>query len=263
MHRSVFHIAKMDCPSEERLIRMALGEVDAVRSIVADIARREIVIVHGGPADDVLSKLHTLNLGAELRETGETTETGIRSPLEERGVLIAVLAINAGFFVAEMVFGLIASSMGLVADSLDMLADAFVYGISLYAVGGSVAKKKRIAAISGYAQLSLAVLGFIEVLRRVLGSAEVPDVGLMIGVSLLALAGNAACLVLLQRLHNREAHMQASLIFTSNDVIANAGVIAAGLLVSWLGSNLPDLVVGALVFVLVTRGAVRILRLSR
>lgn len=31
--------------------------------------------------------------------------------------------------------------MGLVADSLDMLADSFVYGISLFAVGGTLIRK--------------------------------------------------------------------------------------------------------------------------
>jgi Co/Zn/Cd efflux system component len=34
--------------------------------------------------------------------------------------------------------------MGLVADSLDMLADAFVYGLSLFAVGAAVSRKKRV-----------------------------------------------------------------------------------------------------------------------
>ena len=57
--------------------------------------------------------------------------------------------------------------------------------------------------------------------------------------------------------------MQASMIFTSNDVIINLGVITAGLLVLWLGSAIPDLVIGAIVFVIVTLGAVRILRLAR
>ena len=57
--------------------------------------------------------------------------------------------------------------------------------------------------------------------------------------------------------------MQASMIFTSNDVIINLGVIAAGVLVLWLGSSLPDLLIGATVFVIVSLGAVRILRLAR
>lgn len=34
--------------------------------------------------------------------------------------------------------------MGLVADSLDMLADSFVYGISLFAIGGTIIKKREL-----------------------------------------------------------------------------------------------------------------------
>jgi Co/Zn/Cd efflux system component len=57
--------------------------------------------------------------------------------------------------------------------------------------------------------------------------------------------------------------MKASMIFTSNDIIANAGVIAAGIIVFFSGSRIPDLIIGALVFGLVARGAYRILKLSR
>lgn len=56
--------------------------------------------------------------------------------------------------------------------------------------------------------------------------------------------------------------MKASMIFTSNDVIINLGVIFAGLMVNWLNSNKPDLVVGSVVFILVSQGAFRILKLS-
>ena len=45
--------------------------------------------------------------------------------------------------------------------------------------------------------------------------------------------------------------MKASMIFTSNDVIINLGVITAGVLVNWLDSNKPDLVIGTIVFGLV------------
>jgi Co/Zn/Cd efflux system component len=37
----------------------------------------------------------------------------------------------------------------------------------------------------------------------------------------------------------KEAHMKASMIFTSNDVIINAGVILAGVLVLLTQSNTP------------------------
>jgi Co/Zn/Cd efflux system component len=52
-------------------------------------------------------------------------------------------------------------------------------------------------------------------------------------------------------------------IFTSNDVIINLGVIVAGILVVWLNSNKPDLIVGAIVFLLVIQGAIRILKLGK
>ncbi len=57
--------------------------------------------------------------------------------------------------------------------------------------------------------------------------------------------------------------MQASMIFTSNDIIINTGVIVAGLLVHWTHSNLPDLLIGLIVFLLVMRGARSILQLGK
>jgi len=65
-----------------------------------------------------------------------------------------------------MTTGLISKSMGLVADSLDILADSFVYGISLFAVGGTLSKKKPIAKIAVYFQIILTALGFLEISRR-------------------------------------------------------------------------------------------------
>ena len=162
-----------------------------------------------------------------------------------------------------MTFGLLANSMGLVADSLDMLADALVYGISLLAVGAAVAKKKQIATLAGYFQMTFAIVGFVEVLRRFFGFAEVPVFQTMIVVSLFALLANGICLYLLQKSKSQEAHMQASMIFTSNDIIINTGVIVAGILVHWTHSSLPDLLIGLIVFLLVMRGARSILQLGK
>lgn len=57
--------------------------------------------------------------------------------------------------------------------------------------------------------------------------------------------------------------MKASMIFTSNDVIINLGIITAGILVHWLNSNKPDLIIGTIVFILVIQGAIRILKVGR
>lgn len=84
----------------------------------------------------------------------------------------------------------------------------------------------------------------------------------MIMVSRLALAGNVATLVVLQRVQSGEAHLQASWIFTANDIKVNALVIAAAVLVAVTNSAAPDLIAGALIFAIVANGARRILRIS-
>jgi Co/Zn/Cd efflux system component len=145
-----------------------------------------------------------------------------------------------------------------------MLADSFVYGISLFAVGGTVIRKKRIAKLAGYFQISLAIVGFLEILRRFFGNEVLPDFSTMIVVSSFALIANGLCLYLMQQSKSKEeAHMKASMIFTSNDVIINLGVILAAILVNLLDSGKPDLIVGTIVFVLVIKGALSILKLSK
>ena len=57
--------------------------------------------------------------------------------------------------------------------------------------------------------------------------------------------------------------MQASMTFTSNDVVINWGVIIASVLVNWLGSSKPDLIIGTIVFVIVVQGAIRILNIAK
>lgn len=262
MDKSVFIVPKMDCAAEESLVRMKLDGMATVRSLDFDLSAREVAVYHDGQLGEIESAIGQLGLGSKLLGTEETAEVAPEQS-EQRRLLWVVLVINFSFFALEMTTGLISGSMGLVADSLDMLADALVYGLSLFAVGAAVARKKSVARWSGYFQITLAVLGFMEVVRRFLGVEALPDFRTMIGVSVLALIANGVCLYLLQRSKDREAHMQASMIFTSNDVIINLGVITAGVLVLWLGSGIPDLVVGAIVFVIVTLGAVRILRLAR
>jgi Co/Zn/Cd efflux system component len=144
-----------------------------------------------------------------------------------------------------------------------MLADASVYGMSLWAVGAAVARKKRVAVTSGYLQMILAVVGLAEIIRRFIGFDALPDFRTMVAVSFLALIANSICLVLLQKSKSDDAHMKASMIFTSNDVVINAGVILAGILVLWTRSRYPDLIVGTIVFLIVARGAWRIFKLGR
>ena len=173
------------------------------------------------------------------------------------------MIINFAFFAIEAIAGLISNSMGLVADSLDMLADSIVYGLALLAVGATIRRKKSVARFAGYFQILLAVIGFVEVMRRFIGIEQMPDFQTMIVVSLMALTANIICLYLLMKNKSKEAHIRATVIFSSNDVIINSGVIIAAFLVHYLNSSYPDLIIGAIVFILVMFGAYKILQLAR
>ncbi|NOU62293.1 cation transporter [Marinifilum caeruleilacunae] len=264
MDKTIFEITKMDCPSEENLIRMNLDGISSISYLDFDIPNRKLTVFHRGQIDQIEKSLQQLNLGEKRLSTEQTEQTDFKENTNQRKLLWSVLGINFVFFLIEMTTGIISKSMGLVADSLDMLADSFVYGISLFAVGGTLTRKKRIAKLAGYFQITLAVIGFIEVLRRFFGAEKLPDFSTMIVVSIFALIANGICLYLLQKSKSKEeAHMKASMIFTSNDVIINLGVITAGILVNWLNSNKPDLIIGTIVFVLVIQGAIRILKLGK
>ncbi len=70
------------------------------------------------------------------------------SPRWRRALWIA-LAVNTGFFAAEIVAGAAAGSAALQADALDFLGDAANYAISLGVVGLAVVWRSRAALLKG------------------------------------------------------------------------------------------------------------------
>ena len=266
--RSVFRLPGMDCPTEEQLVRLALADLDDVRALTFDLDERRLEAVHVGPATRVLAALDPLGMGAKLEasipvspsEYEDAARRGAAGPAAQRRVLGIVLVINALMFGVELVAGLLAQSTGLIADSLDMLADASIYAIALLAVGRGVLEQRRAARASGWLQLGLAGLVLADVVRRASSGSE-PVEATMIAVGLLALLANVTCLILLSGHRRAGEHMRASWIFTTNDVLANIGVIVAGVLVLMTGSAIPDLVIGTGIALLVASGAWRILRM--
>lgn len=187
--------------------------------------------------------------GSELEEAAEL----------ERKTLWTLIAINGAMFLAEALAGWWGESTGLLADSLDMLADASVYGIAVYAVGQSRRLQANAATASGVLQIALGLGVLLEVVRRFLYGSD-PVSTLMMAVGALALVANVSCLMLIAKHREGGVHMRASWIFSTNDVIANLGIIISGGLVMYLGSRLPDLIIGAVISIVVLRGGVQILR---
>ena len=266
---SLFKVTKMDCPSEERLIRMAIENIPSVKALDFDIPNRDLKVYHEGEIENIKEKLMSLNFGTTLISTQNIDDQSLSEAMDiadaenskQSKVLIWLLAINATMFVIEFIVGIIAQSTGLIADSLDMFADAAVYGLALYAVGRSDQLKLKAAHLSGWFQILLALGALSEVVRRFIFGSE-PVSSLMMAMGLVALVANVACLALISGKKESGAHMKASWIFSANDVIANTGIIIAGALVAYTGSPYPDLLIGLIIAVLVLNGARRILNIK-
>jgi Co/Zn/Cd efflux system component/copper chaperone CopZ len=264
MRKTISRVPKMDCAADERLVRMALEGRPGIRRVDVDLSTREVSVVHDIDPQEVDLILQGLNLGSGRSTTTEASELDEAPPpsgADEARTLKIVMAINAGMFAAEAVGAILADSSALLADSLDMFADAAEYGIALFGVHRARTTQLKAARLSGVFQVVLAVGALGEVVRRVVFGSE-PETTLMVVVALAAFTANVTSMWLLARHRHGGAHMKASWIFTTNDVIANLGVMVAAGLVRLSGTNVPDLVVATVIALVVLNGAIRILRLK-
>ena len=191
------------------------------------------------------------------------TDCGCEAPdvstAAERRVLRIALVLNAAMAVIGGFAGWIAQSTGLLADALDMLSDATAYAIALMAIGRSALFKTKAATLSGGILLVLGVGVLIEVGRRMIYGAE-PVSEWMIATATLSLVVNLVVMRMLAPMRSGEVHLRATWLFTRADVVANLGVILAGILVLWLAVPYPDFIIGALIGLYVIKEAIEILR---
>lgn len=177
---------------------------------------------------------------------------------DQRRVLVIVLAINAVMFVLEFGAGVVAGSTALMADATDMLGDALVYGLSLYALARSDRWKAGAALFKGLFILALGIGVILNVIAKI-QSGVPPSSTLMLVFGGLALAANLLCLRLLWRFRAQDVNMSSTFECSRNDVISNCGVLLAAVLVAWLASPWPDIVIGLAMALLFLRSAFRVI----
>jgi Co/Zn/Cd efflux system component len=155
-----------------------------------------------------------------------------------------VALLNFAYFFVEFSVGLAIGSVSLFADSIDFLEDTLVNLLILVALGWSARKRAVIGMllagvllVPGIATLSAAWAKF--------HSQAVPAPVPLSVTGMGALGVNLACALLLARFRGQGGSLsKAAFLSARNDVLANAAIIAAGLLTAWLASAWPDLLVG-------------------
>lgn len=180
----------------------------------------------------------------------------------ERRTLWWVLGINLSQVLLAGAGGIVADSTGLLGAALDNLGDAAVYIVSLYAVGRTVLAKARAANLSGVLLIVMALLLLGEIIRRYVTGSD-PIGWAMILTAVANAATNLVNLRLLRSHRERGVHLKASGIFTTNDMIANLGIVASGVAVMLFESALPDLLIGLAVVGIVIWGGWEILEQAR
>lgn len=194
-----------------------------------------------------------------------TDETEVRldpTNTAERRTLLWVFGINSSQVIVAGTVGILADSTGLLGAALDNLGDAAVYAVSLYAVGRTIVAKARAARLSGVLLTALGLGLLVEVLRRFFMGAE--PIGLAMIITAMANAGtNLLCLRLLRAHREHGVHLKASWIFTTNDMLANLGIVVSGIAVMIFSSPIPDLLIGLAVAGIVLSGGWEILREAR
>lgn len=177
----------------------------------------------------------------------------------QSSTLRKVLGINVVMFVVELAAGLVSGSTALLSDSLDNLGDALTYGLSLYAVPKGAQSKAGVALFKGALILTagIAVLG--QVIYRII-VPSVPTFEVMGAVSILALAANATCLVLLWKHRQEDINMSSVWECSRNDIASNIAVLVAAAGVWLTQSGWPDLLIGLGLACLFLHSAFRVLR---
>ncbi|MEV4309607.1 cation diffusion facilitator family transporter, partial [Nonomuraea sp. NPDC049624] len=177
-----------------------------------------------------------------------------------------------GFFLVELVYGLISGSLALMSDAGHMAADVVTLGAALVATRiaarpdttgrrsyGSYRAEVFASLLAVILMLGVAVYVVAEAIGRIGGPAEVSS-GPMLVVGALGLVVNLIALVLLRSGASESLNVKGAYLEVVADTAGSVGVIAAGWLITATGQTFWDTVIALAIGVFV---AVRAISLGR
>lgn len=181
---------------------------------------------------------------------------------EYKKILWICLIANTAMFAVQIVGSYEALSVALLANALDFLSDAANYGISLFVLGKSLRAKAQASLIKGFSLGMVGVWVAFETLQHAL-QPELPKPAIMTVISIIGLAVNIGCAVLLYRHREGDSNRESVWICSRNDAIGNIAVILAAGGVFASATAWPDIIVAAILGYLALSGAWQIIRAAR
>jgi cobalt-zinc-cadmium efflux system protein len=186
--------------------------------------------------------------------------------------LRTAFVLVAGFFVVELVTGIVSGSLALLSDAGHMAADVVALGAALVATRiaarpdttgrrtfGSYRAEVFASGLAVLLMLGVSAYIGVEALSRIGASPEVAS-GPMIVVGAIGLVVNVVCLTLLRGGAAESLNVKGAYLEVVADTLGSVGVIAAGVLVVATGSAWWDTGIALAIAVFV---AVRAVLLGR
>lgn len=183
------------------------------------------------------------------------------------------LGITLLFVVGEVTAGIFSNSLALLTDAAHNFTDVIALGLTAWAF--SIARRPAhrektygyhragiLVALVNSTTLALIALGiFIEAGRRFIDPPEI-NAGILIWVSLAAVAVNLGTALLVRRGADKDLNLKSAFLHLMGDVLSTAGALAAGIIIRFTGANWLDPLVSVLIGGLILWNAGGILKES-
>jgi cobalt-zinc-cadmium efflux system protein len=187
--------------------------------------------------------------------------------------LAGAFALIVGFMVAELVAGILGSSLALISDAGHMLTDAVAIGLALAALrlaqrppAGSFTyglQRAEIlsAQINGITLLLLGALIVFEGIRRLIDPPDVAG-GLVLVVALIGIVVNLVAARMLAGAERRSLNIEGAFLHIVTDLFAFVATAIAGALILIWGLDRADGIASLLIAALMLWAAYGLLRES-
>jgi Co/Zn/Cd efflux system component len=178
-------------------------------------------------------------------------------------VVLRVATLNLLYFTIEFYFAHRYNSVALFSDSLDFLEDASVNLLIFLAFSLALIWRTRLSYLFAILLLLPAVGFFWNAIAKLSEPTAPEGVG-MSAVGLGALLVNLYCTVILKKFKDIKGGLAKAAYFSArNDAISNVLIIIAGAITLLWVSAVPDLLVGAVIFLMNADSARDILHAAR
>jgi cobalt-zinc-cadmium efflux system protein len=191
----------------------------------------------------------------------------------DRRILAMSLALLVAFMVAEVVLGIVASSLALLADAGHMLTDASALGLALFASWAAslpargrwtfgFARSEILAAqANGITLVVIALLIVYSAIGRLISPPDV-EAGIVTVVALAGIVVNVAVIGLLARAQRKSLNVRGAYLHIATDLAAFIGTAVAGVLILATGWDRFDPIASLFVAGLMFAASVTLLRES-